>query len=85
MTYSLDIFTRRSALAGRDGQRDIAKNTGYFDKTFTSAKASKFNEKEGGEKQGNVGYVTFLKAATAMAFSRLFLKNSSLIEHFKKP
>ena len=49
MTCSVDIFIRSSARAGRDGQRDIAKKTGYFDETFTFAKASKFKEKEGEE------------------------------------
>ena len=45
MTCSVDIFIRCSALV-RDCQRDVAKKTGYFDKTFTFAKASKIEGKE---------------------------------------
>ena len=51
MTYPVDIFIRRSILAGRDGQRDVAKKIGYFDNTFTFATASKCEDKEGEESE----------------------------------
>ena len=55
MTCSVDIFIRCSALAVRDCQRDVAKKTGYFDKTFTFAKASKFEGKGGEESEEMFG------------------------------
>ena len=85
MTYSVDIFILRSALSGRDGQRDIAKKTGYFDKTFTFAKASKFKEKEGEESKEMLAIRDIVKCCNSYGvFSNLFDKLKSDREFEKK-